>query len=62
MGVDLIGGHEPLRQLCFENFVCQNKRIWTLRGCALGTPPLDPPMVIKGSLGLLIKNSDPSRI
>ena len=34
-----------LRWLSFENFVCQNERIWTLRGgaCA-GTPLLDTPM------------------
>ena len=24
--------------------LCQNERIWTLRGRAPGTPPLDPPM------------------
>ena len=36
------GGRWLLRhewQLRFENFVCRNERIWTLRGCALGTPP-----------------------
>ena len=27
------------RQLRFENFVCQNERIGTLRGCAPGAPP-----------------------
>ena len=26
------GGGQLLRQLCFEKFVCQNKRIWTLWG------------------------------
>ena len=44
-----IGGHRPRggrqlpRRLHFEKFVCQNERIWTLRG---RTPvaPLDPPM------------------
>ena len=39
------GGHGLPRQLHFENFVCQNERIWTLRGRAPGTPPLDPPMI-----------------
>ena len=41
-----IGGHGPRRgawtprQLCFENFACQNERIWTLGGGgAPGTPP-----------------------
>ena len=47
-----IGGREPRKggrglptPLCFENFVCQNERIWTLRGGGhvLGTL-LDPPM------------------
>ena len=33
------------RQLRFENFVCQNERIGTLRGGArAGRAPLDPPM------------------
>ena len=31
-GVDLVGGRGLPRQLRFENFVCQNERIWTLRG------------------------------
>ena len=40
-----VGGRGLPRQLHFENFVCQNERIWTLRGGrASGTPPLDPPM------------------
>ena len=46
------GGHGPRRvrrglprRLCFENFVRQNERIWTLGGHAPGTPRLDPPMV-----------------
>ena len=35
-----------LRRLHFENFVCQNKRIGTLRGGrAPGRAPLDPPML-----------------
>ena len=46
------GGHGPQgggrglpRRLHFANFVCQNERIWTLRGGrAPGMPPLDPPM------------------
>ena len=32
------------RQLRFENFVCQNERIGTLRGARTGHAPLDPPM------------------
>ena len=32
-------GLRLLRQLRFENFVCRNKRIWTLRVRAPGTPP-----------------------
>ena len=46
-----VGGRGPRRRgrglprrLHFENFVCQNERIWTLGGRAPGTPPLDPPM------------------
>ena len=31
-GVDHVGGRGPPRRLCFENFVCQNERIWTLGG------------------------------
>ena len=39
-GVDLVGGRELPRQLCLENFVCQNERISTLRGGrAPGTLP-----------------------
>ena len=38
------GGRGLPRRLRFENFVCQNERIWTLGGHAPGTPPLDPPM------------------
>ena len=41
-----IGGHGPhrrgcglLRWLCFENFVCQNERIGTLRGACAGHTP-----------------------
>ena len=33
------GGHQLPRRLHFEKFVCQNERIWTLRGCALVVPP-----------------------
>ena len=33
------GGHWLRRRLRFENFVCRNKRIWTLRGRAQGTRP-----------------------
>ena len=39
------GGHQPHRgrqlprQLRFEKFVCQNERIWTLRGRAPAAPP-----------------------
>ena len=40
-----LGGCGLPRRLRFENFVCQNERIWTLGGCALGKPPLDPPML-----------------
>ena len=38
------GGRGPLRWLRFENFACQNERIWTRRGGARLAPPLDPPM------------------
>ena len=38
------GGRGLPNRLRSENFVCQNKRIWTLRGAYAGTPPLDPPM------------------
>ena len=44
-GIDLIGGRGLPRQLHFENFVCQNERIWPLGGRAPGTPSLDPPMI-----------------
>ena len=33
------GGRVLPRRFQLENFVCQNKRIWTLRGRAPGTPP-----------------------
>ena len=36
------GGRGLPRWLRFANFVCQNKRIWTLRRAR---PPLDPPML-----------------
>ena len=45
-----VGGRRPRRgrqlprQLHFEKFVCQNERIWTLRGGAHQWHPLDPPM------------------
>ena len=41
--------------LHFVKFVCQNKRIWTLKGeHALAAPPVDPPMetTLKGMLRL----------
>ena len=38
-GMDLIGGRGLPRRLCFENFVCQNERIWTLRGACAGHAP-----------------------
>ena len=34
-GVDLVLGHWLPRWLRFENFVCQNKRIWTLGGSVI---------------------------
>ena len=46
-----IGGHGPHRRGCgllrwlhFENFVCKNERIGTLRGACAGCAPLDLPM------------------
>ena len=33
------GGRGLPRRLCFENFVCRNKRIWTLRGACAGHAP-----------------------
>ena len=48
-----VGGRGPRRRGCgllrwlrFENFVCQNERIGTLRGSKRrrAPPPLDPPM------------------
>ena len=33
------GGRGLPRRLRFADFVCQNERIWTLRGRAPGTPP-----------------------
>ena len=44
-----IGGCQPHRcqlprWLCFEKFVCQNERIWTLRGGTHWWCPLDLPM------------------
>ena len=37
------GGRGLPRRLHFENFVCQNERIWTLRRCVRQARPLDPP-------------------
>ena len=37
--MDLVGGHGLPRQLRFQNFICQNERIWTLGGRAPGMPP-----------------------
>ena len=38
--VDIVGGRGLPRRLRFENFVCQNERIWTLGGgAAPGTRP-----------------------
>ena len=42
-GTNLVGVRRLPTQLRFENFVCQRKRIWTLRGRAPAAPP-DPPM------------------
>ena len=43
-GIALTGGGRGLpRWLHFENFVCQNERIWTSRGRCWARP-LDPPM------------------
>ena len=33
------GGRGPPRRLCFENFACQNERIWTRRGARTGRAP-----------------------
>ena len=39
-GVDLVGGGRgPPRWLHFENFACQNERIWTHRGARAGCAP-----------------------
>ena len=39
-GVDLVGGGRgPPRRLRFENFACQNERIWTRRGARTGRAP-----------------------
>ena len=42
-GVNLMGGFQLLRWLCFKNFVCRNERIWILGGVHRARP-LDPPM------------------
>ena len=46
-GWDLVGGGRgPPRWLHFENFACQNERIWTRGGGGrAGRAPLDPPMI-----------------
>ena len=38
-GMNFVGRRGLPRRLRFENFVCQNERIWALRGRAPGTPP-----------------------
>ena len=43
-GVDLMGGRGPRGGYGYENFVCQNERIWTRRGACAGHAPLNPPM------------------
>ena len=43
-GFPVGGGRQLPRRLCFEKFVCQNERNWTLRGARAGGVPLDPPM------------------
>ena len=49
------GSHGPPRWLRFENFACQNERIWTRRGGArAGRAPLDPPMCSHGNLLYII--------
>ena len=40
------GGRGLPRQLHFENFVCRNERIWTLRGACAGHASLDPSMFL----------------
>ena len=40
-----MGGGLP-RHLRFKNFVCQNERIWTLRGGMCWECPPDPPMLM----------------
>ena len=35
-----VGGRGLLRRLRFKNFVCENERIWTLRGACAGHTPL----------------------
>ena len=60
------GGRGPRRKGCglprrlrFENFVCQNERIGSLRGGrTLGVPPLDPPMMLQWILLLVFRNKD----
>ena len=39
-GANLVGGRQLPRRLRFEKFVCQNERIWTLRGARAGGTPL----------------------
>ena len=51
------GGHGLPRWLHFKNFVCQNERIWTLRGaCAGHPPPLNPPMHLYPTVMMCISN------
>ena len=45
--MDLIGERGLPRWLHFENCVCQNERIGTLRGCMCPVRPLVPPMHFK---------------
>ena len=42
-GVDLVGGLGLPRWLHFENFVCQNERIWG--GVRRASANVDPPMI-----------------
>ena len=44
-GAELVGGRQLPRRLCFKKFVCQNERIWTLRGGMHQRRPLDLPML-----------------
>ena len=49
------------KQLRFENFVCRNERIWTLKGDMHRAHALDPPMVLYlcvGIVGVWVNNND----